>query len=134
MIQSRFDMTKESYKKCRGCGEERPLNGFYKHPKMSDGHLNKCKPCVRERVNNHRRDNIERYRAYDRRRGFRVYDPDKVVARRKVRDALKSGVLTKHPCVVCGDNKSEAHHHDYNKPIDVIWLCKTHHAKLHRKD
>lgn len=45
-------------------------------------------------------------------------------------NALRSGILKKQPCQKCG-NKAEAHHEDYNYPLDVIWLCKRHHAERH---
>jgi len=34
-------------KKCFKCGEILSLDCFYKHLKMSDGHLNKCKSCTK---------------------------------------------------------------------------------------
>lgn len=37
-------------------------------------------------------------------------------------------------CLVCANEKTEAHHHDYNKPLDVIFLCKPHHVELHTWD
>lgn len=54
-------------------------------------------------------------------------------ARVEVRLAIDSGRLVKLPCAVCGSSKSEAHHEDYLKPLEVIWLCKTHHFELHSK-
>lgn len=32
-------------KVCFKCEEKKPLTQFYKHPKMPDGHVNKCKIC-----------------------------------------------------------------------------------------
>lgn len=49
-------------------------------------------------------------------------------ARNKVAYARKKGLLIKSPCVICGDNKSEAHHHDYNDPLNITWVCKNHHV------
>ncbi len=47
--------------------------------------------------------------------------------------AVKKGLVQKHPCKVCGKKKVEGHHEDYTKPLEVIWLCRLHHAELHRK-
>lgn len=33
---------------CFICNTKKPLDDFYKHKKMSDGHLNKCKSCTKE--------------------------------------------------------------------------------------
>ena len=46
--------------------------------------------------------------------------------------ALKQGRLNKKPCL-CGDKKVEAHHPDYNKPLNVLWVCKKCHVNIHRK-
>lgn len=32
------------------------------------------------------------------------------------------------------DKQVEAHHKDYRNPLDVVWLCRKHHIKLHKKD
>lgn len=45
----------------------------------------------------------------------------------------KRGKLKPQPCRVCGNPNSEAHHDDYNKPLEVTWLCRTHHLEHHQK-
>jgi hypothetical protein len=57
---------------------------------------------------------------------------NKVQARSRVAMAIANGSLIRQPCEVCGVERGEAHHHDYSKPLDVRWLCRTHHMSLHR--
>jgi hypothetical protein len=98
---------------------------FYVHPQMGDGRLNKCKACARSDARANYAANVDYYRAYDRERGWRPPPPEKLKARNAAR------VLEKKPCEVCGEERAEAHHDDYSKPLDVRWLCKKHHAEHH---
>ena len=61
--------------------------------------------------------------------------PYKVAARKYVSIALNSGILTRpHVCSKCfKECKTEAHHEDYLKPLEIIWLCRSCHGKEHRK-
>jgi len=43
-------MTKTTQKICRDCHIIKPLTEYYSHKDMSDGTLNKCKTCVKERI------------------------------------------------------------------------------------
>lgn len=46
--------------------------------------------------------------------------------------AIAKGRLKKQACTVCGEISGvHAHHPDYSKPLDVVWLCPRHHSKLH---
>lgn len=56
----------------------------------------------------------------------------KWIARIKLRQAISSGKIQRKPCERCGAVKSQGHHEDYSKPLDVQWLCPKHHAALHR--
>lgn len=59
-----------------------------------------------------------------------------------VNNAIAKGVIIPEPCQICGIfGKAEngrrlvdAHHDDYNKPLDVRWLCKAHHVEWHKKN
>ena len=74
---------------------------------------------IYERANNRRFDSLDEYIKY--------------VARYTTNNAVKRGLLVKQPCEVCGtDENVEAHHDDYMRPLDVRWLCRTHHGEHHR--
>lgn len=56
----------------------------------------------------------------------------RIKARSDLNHAVRDGRLKKMNCKICDNEKSEAHHHDYSKPLDVIWLCKMHHHAIHQ--
>lgn len=54
-------------------------------------------------------------------------------ARWTLRKAVSSGRIKKLPCEICGEIKSQGHHPDYAKPLEVLWLCQFHHNVVHGK-
>ena len=64
---------------------------------------------------------------------WRERNPVAYWAHMATRSALKRGLLTKQPCEVCGNPKSEAHHDDYLRPLTVRWLCRLHHKATHAR-
>lgn len=58
--------------------------------------------------------------------------PIKLKARHAISRAIEAGRLMRQPCGYCGAENSDAHHSDYNRPLDVIWLCRSCHLKEHR--
>ena len=39
--------------------------------------------------------------------------------------------IKREKCIFC-ENLGEKHHLDYNKPLDVIFLCREHHVQVHK--
>lgn len=66
-------------------------------------------------------------------RNKRLKSPEKYQARKEVLKAVRKGILTKLPCQFCGIRQVEAHHPDYSKPLEIIWLCFNCHNLLHKK-
>jgi len=132
-------------KECFKCGVTKPLSEFYKHPQMGDGHLGKCKECTKTYVRSNRRENIDRYRAYDRERGsrqpkgycseYREKFPNKYKAHGIVARAIRAGKLFIEPCEVCfTTDQVHAHHDDYLKPLNIRWICAGHHSQWHKEN
>ena len=44
---------------------------------------------------------------------------------------LRRGKIRKESCFVCGSDKTEMHHKDYDKPLDIEWMCRSCHLWLH---
>ena len=84
--------------------------------------------CYREK----NKEKVRASRAKCDRRRKKKY-PEKRRARRMVYRHKKRGNLIPQPCEICGVEPTEAHHEDYNKPLEVRWLCRTHHNKKHGK-
>ena len=135
-------------KQCNRCGITKPLTDFYKCRGMADGHFNQCKACKKVYADDYTAKNIEVLRAKGRER---MRDPERArisneltkawknadIRRKKCHTAVKTeiraGRLKRQPCVRCGDEKTYAHHEDYDKPLDVVWLCPVCHKQRHKE-
>lgn len=58
-------------------------------------------------------------------------NPEKYKAHQLVRRAILKGTLAPAPCERCGVEKAFAHHDDYDKPLEVKWLCHSCHMAFH---
>lgn len=141
-------------KTCFKCLSPKPLSEFYRHHMMADGHLSKCKDCTRRDVKLARLARIDEVRDYDKQRAklphrkaygkrftkeWRREFRDRARAQVRTARAVQNGMIKPESvCEGCGreDLKLEKHHHDYTRPLVVMWLCKPCHAiadKIRRK-
>ena len=60
--------------------------------------------------------------------------PNKNKAHAAVAKAIREGKLVRLPCEKCGNRKSLAHHTDYSKQLEVMWLCAMCHREWHREN
>ena len=129
---------------CIICNKEKILDDFYKNSQniTNGGFDGRCKECHKEYARNKLKENYtpeKGRKKYNKRKTLRKHIenfnrmkekyPEKYKARYTLRNAVRLGMIEKKPCVVCGDKKTEGHHGNYGKPLDVIWLCKNHHIK-----
>ena len=151
-------------KTCRECNVEKPLSEFYVHARMKDGHLNKCKQCVKARVDKYVKANpdkkkqwsrnyatseagLERAKSYlltergkavskNRAKNYRKNHPIRDRATYLVSYEIKCGRLIRpEVCSSCNaECKPHGHHDNYTKPLDVTWLCEPCHKKWHKEN
>lgn len=135
-------------KKCCKCGRLLEINNFYKHKEMADGYLNTCKECHNTQNRLCREQNYEHYKNYEKGRmhtnkrkelvkkyvkKYRQAHPGRSAIYSAVNTAIKKGQLIKpSSCSMCGTfTKLVAHHIDYSKPLNVIFICQRCHKKTH---
>ena len=140
---------------CKSCRSDLPEQAFYARNRS------KCKECVKASVRANRIKNIEHYRAFDKARASQpqrvaarvsyqkseayarshraasikwiAKHPDRRKANTALGNAVRDGLIKPWP--VCAipecSCKPEAHHPDYSRPLDVVWLCVEHHNAAH---
>lgn len=64
---------------------------------------------------------------------YRGKYPEKYNTHNITCNAIRDGILVRQPCAICGEEKVEAHHDNYNLPLQVTWLCREHHLERHGK-
>ena len=120
----------EQHKKCFKCNKSKPKEDFYKHPRMKDGRLGKCKTCTRADT----ASNV----------ALRSLDPVWAEKERE-RHRLKSLRMSElFPEKVAAHNKTRALRHEFKKEVelhhwsyrpeyqtDVFPLSKSDHMKIH---
>lgn len=135
-------------KQCFKCGRVLDIEDFYTHPRMKDGHLGKCKECTKHDSFIRSRQKSDQIREYEkarsqtekRKQNRRIYvakykkeHPERIAINLRVSRAIKSGKIIKPECCsICGKRgQTVAHHHDYSKPLDVIFVCQSCHKRIH---
>lgn len=139
---------------CFKCKKRKALTEFYKHSKMADGHLNKCKECTKRDVKKNYATKPEYYRAYEKTpkrrsasyaraksyaqtaagkaaharatKAYRLKYPERYKANTMLNNAVRDGRVIK-PAGMHG------HHEDYSKPLQVQWLTPHEHVHHHIK-
>lgn len=125
-------------KKCFKCGILKPLDEFYIHPRMGDGHLNKCKDCTKKdsaaryvnMKNNPEWIESERARGRDKyqRLGYKEYTK---IVKKLFPEKIKAQSAAQH---LPRSKGYELHHWSYNPEHykDVIELSISDHRRAHR--
>jgi len=98
---------------------------YYKTPERLEHKRERDKIYSRRKRANGKINKTEEYRIW------REKNPEKVRAHQSLNRKIKSGEIKREPCQICGKIKVHAHHEDYNKPLEVVWLCPAHHQQLH---
>lgn len=74
---------------------------------------------------------LNREKIRDFNRDWQSRNAKKIKCHRLMWGAIKAGKLLQDVCDVCGSDIVHGHHPDYDKPLDVVWLCPEHHRQWH---
>lgn len=147
---------------CKTCGLEKDIVDYYKHcgsckecvklrvKNNRIRNIEKYREYDRNRPNKIERNEKQKQRikslketdpekyanlTYRKANAHRKNNPEKALAWGRLNDAIRYGKIVKpNECVLCKIKcNPEAHHSDYSKPYDVMWLCSRCHHDLHKR-
>lgn len=149
-VMPSHEMKLPKTKKCSVCCKYFPLVNFYKCERGYLGLRSDCKRCEWDRRKRYRDRNPEKFATWQRnwlrrhryrdrlklktyRNNYYRLNRQKLKAHKAVYRATLKGILVRpSTCSLCGSSRSiEAHHSNYLKPLDVKWLCRRCHGRLH---
>lgn len=69
-----------------------------------------------------------------RQRDYRRKDKIRAKAHRDLsRAVMEKKIIKPEHCQLCGKNKPlDGHHNDYTKPLQIVWVCRLCHRKIHQ--
>jgi len=127
--------TPKEKRPCNLCKKPCLASDFGKEKRNKDGLRYHCRECRNAySVKSLRLHYPERQ---IKQKEWRQRQPGMYRANTKVGNDLRLGNLTKSPCTVCQklfkrEIEAQAHHCDYAKSTEVMWLCPPHHKAWHR--
>lgn len=105
-------------RKCRKCGEEKPLIEMSKHKKGKDGYDTICKECSVRHVNEWKDENYEKFISYQKKYNIERADEKRIDTQNR-RNVIRSFIhkyKSDKRCLICGYNKNTNilvfHHRD----------------------
>ena len=124
-------------KKCFKCGNILPLDCFYKHNQMKDGHLNKCIDCAKKDVTKKYFENIKikEYVEKERIRCREKYKRLGYVNSNKKEYLNKHILKSCHRFIKCRGyeiKNKELHHWNYLYPHSMFILSRRQHKLIHK--
>ena len=136
----------EAVKYCSSCERSLPLMEFGNNSRAKGGLEWTCKECCGRVRRKWKRNNPGMKAKWDAehkdscrksRRKWEHANRVKTRVYKRVKYAIENGKLVRpDECSDCGCAESNivAHHEDYSKPFDIVWLCVRCHGKRHRRD
>lgn len=126
-------MTNKKY--CPICKKHKIRTEFYKCRQRYDGLRAYCKQCEMQKNNDYFKKRYNSDPEFREKIKISVRKSEnKFSEKRNVRNIFNNYMvknnINRGLCELCG-KKAEGHHFDYNKPLEVVWVCRTHHKKIH---
>jgi hypothetical protein len=119
------EVVKTESRHCYMCDEFYPPTEFYKDGNRLGRRCRRCHNSRKNRITPTYREKARRHR---------LKYPERAKAYSLLALAIKRGEIRKpKKCEECEmlRVKVQGHHNDYEKPLEVIWLCHTCHMKKH---
>ena len=118
-------------KTCTTCKQTKRLIDFYPSTQSADGLLGLCKTCVAQYMRQYRQKHPDKFRRSATQ--WQAKHPKQYDAQIRAKIAKRAGKLTSPgACQICNAPSAlDMHHCDYNKPLEVHWLCRRCHGRVH---
>jgi hypothetical protein len=137
-------------KTCSACKKTKCFLDFQKRAASKDGLTSSCDECLKKRdkarylkEKEYRAARNKAYLQTEKGKASHKISVEKWQAANRIKraahiilgSAVKSGKVIPWPCCALPEcnKKPEAHHPDYDRPLDVVWLCTEHHKQLHNE-